>query len=619
MIEEKDQIKHEDTKSIDFSILSWKISIDILPLKISEEADRYRSRALFAFLTISSIVLSIIVYFSSFPRGLYMDDYANLTSVINPVTSKYIPLFDVPVSSFPARYFGLITTYILTALASENEWLTRLLMCFGVVLLALVSAALTYRITRSKLSGLITGALLIVPAIGYEATLWIGASAYIFGIISGVFFLHAVWGAVSSEEMRVKNHLAVFFSYIVALLYGEWLISVLFIAYLFPFLASFQKHERIYASKDYLFRTLFIIGLTLVPSVILYITSYRNGLAKARGGLALSPDQVLVRATQFIEGIYRLFLSPDWGGVLQKEVIYLGLDTLKTNFVTGSSIFLIFSVLFLITLFSGITNNYEKPPYGISIFILSFVLWSVIALLIPAILVNGQIIEYRMFYLPFVAISIAIGMLSALFSSPKKRKNIRFRQLSLVVVFFIVIYNILGTLGYSRTFELRHQLDEAQIMSISKHVPGISLTQKPPVFFVIRDREKHPVDYAPKLSFLLFGVFETPWSAKSSLEKEYRRNDIQAITVNKWVLMNINTTKDTEGNEIMDVNGQKASVSDLILIDIVGEEARLIDSVSIIEINGIKKTIALPMAQVLRARGAGETYSLDLTTKEQLP
>lgn len=103
----------------------------------------------------------------------------------------------------------------------------------------------------------------------------------------------------------------------------------------------------------------------------------------------------------------------------------------------------------------------------------------------------------------------------------------------------------------------------------------------------------------------LLGVFETPWSAASAVQMEYRRQDIRAVASHRWDRLHLTeVTRSSEG-DVVEVTIQNTRVPVAHLVAFTYRQGRIIllNPLVIEESDGNEITVNLPLVERLKRPG----------------
>lgn len=543
-------------------------------------------------------------------RGFYMDDYSNLLRLVDPVTGEARPIQSLVLPDFPARSLTFYAVALLTPYLPSHEFLIRFLTAVGVGANALLLGVIAKKMLKSFLAGLIAGWLFIAPALAPEVVLWLGAATYIFSTTAILLYL---FFAIEELQTQAVNPLRLLITYIlfsIALFFGEGCIVAIGIVVLFSiFYFLCQK-----GSRALLRNTILLIAGPSLIVVLLYVFVYsRSALIANRGGMSTDINVLTGRFFGTFGRLEWMTTSASWGKPLFTEAFLVGIRNLS-NTLYGIVILgaIILSVVGIIVLWRLNTSVLAASRRESVLIVIIGLLWTITSLIFPTIFVQGQILEYRLLYLPSAGLALTITALTTLILG--RRPHII--SVRVTVALFATMLFVCSTtlLGFAQAFAERSALDHAQIQAFVTRVPAQDLPEST-ILVPFQPNEAlfgEPNETA--LARLMVGIFETNWSSEAAFKVAYHRQEMHFITANRWVPFTFSYKK---GADSIGIKGQSVPIADLLVFTYHNEQALPIESITFIQPDGGTETIQLPLVHALKNKGVETMTNIEVPNTPQ--
>lgn len=543
----------------------------------------------------TGVVLSAILGFflHGGMHGLYVDDYTEKAWAFDFMSAKWklnlIPQFHI---RSLAHIFSANT---LNAIP-EHELPARLLIvaihCLNVFLIG----SLAYKLTRSLVVGINASAFFLFPIFANEALLWFDTA--VANTISLALLLIGFHCLLSCRSP--KEDLRLFCCGV-----GAWILMVLFyesglftLLLLPAFFGLSQEHSirrdvKIWISA--LLASFIPIGIYLAmvvrtdPDVI------------SRGGTTLNWEFILTQRVPAVAGRIWWLLS-DWGvrGPL-KEAFRLGWHEWMA---------LPYGRLLITSLLIGVCLTAMLLPRCHGFTPSTSHLLKLVAIscgwiglgFVPIILVKSQIVEVRTLYVPSVGLALCAAAVSGLLVRLLGRWQHTAARAVLVVAGLWVVVGALTMAGLVRTYELRWDLDQRQVAAMQRFLSETSPSEFLWLMPVGLDEQSVGTYWGRNttLDRYLFGVFETPWSARDGIYLKYGSRKVQVLASNRWVPLRVNSLWRYDSREIISltVQGHEIPVSEFVPFTYQHSRVILLNPLEI-----GSSVVNLPLVKQLSAKG----------------
>ncbi len=576
---EEDSLRDAVKRQFVLRIQQWQFTLNVErrgPRRIvSREIWRY-----IPYVGFMAICL-IIGYLAVARRGYYFDEYIYSDGVF--ITYPARMLAEVLRASLLDRSFWL-----------ANEPVVWVLTTCVITANALLTGSLAYRLSHSRAAFWSVVCLSTFPIWAFEATLWFSASTvYLTGTFFALLSLHFFLTSLTSTHQLWLWLVVICFS--VALLFGEFVLSILL---LFPILAL---TARLSAVRRIVFRMAVVLGVLFVVSLVIYFTLYASSQIHWRldaGGNVLSPSLLLERSAGFFSRTYWMTLDPLWGVPLNGDALTHGIHVLAFS----PWLYLLAGIAVLLLVYGTIVWNLseDEAPQRTAFFGLAIVLgliWSVASLLLPGILVPGQIVEYRMLYLPGLGIALVVGVGGGYVTRAARHAVVT--KLWLVVCGLAALLLSIGMVGYADAFRLRYQTDQRYLSAYAEQLSA--LPQAHPMTVVTYITNDKLDDVGQYLTRQLLSVFDVFYIVSVNTQRLIDRDDITYIAFNRWESPGITMDESAPTTNIM-VRDQAVPIDQVLIMTVRDGRILPVESAEIVE-QGITQTVTFPLAKQLSARG----------------
>jgi hypothetical protein len=550
----------------------------------------------------TTVVCLALGYLLVWHRGFYFDDYANYAHLATrPILNAVL---NSPFFPFPVRTLHLTLNLGAVWLLSGHELLVRLLTALGAGINALLLGWLVYRLLGSRLASVISGWLFLMPFYAQEAVLWTSATGYILAVGLGLSLLHTFWSTFDRGQITGRWLALGLISFVLTLLTIETALwSVAFIP-IFGLMAA-VRHNSWKLIKQSLFIFLWLVGLT----ILFFNLFYRSpDIVTERGELDLSLFNTVERSQEYFSRLFWMTLSSDWGWPLMSESFELGLATVFQSWMGVTLFAAAFIVLSLTVLtWSRDTREYLFG-YGAG-FILggAGILWFVVALLFPAVLIGGQILEYRMLYVPSAGASITVGTLVWLITKRLSRQL--WPKVFILVIGLILILSAVFMIGFARIYAARFSLDQQQLAAMVRGIPSERLPKNS--ILIPYNNDENLFGNNDTISMFPFGVLETG-AAESALQIAYSRDDLLAFTSNRWEEMQLEyACKQEPSSNFLNIQTGYGAIDvpidQIVMFSYEADEVIVVENLILADIANSSCTIHFPIAEELRRHNTPTT------------
>jgi hypothetical protein len=534
----------------------------------------------------------LLAYLVVWQRGLYADDYAVRTWVVDPATGGWRPLLDPARHPFfPVRPIGHELDALLAALLLVNEPALRVLAALGAGANALLLAALARRLTGSPLAAAVSGWLFAVPLFAFEAVLWtVGNAHYVFPTTLALLSLHAYGRAVADPVAPGRWTALATVAFAAAVASIEQFAVVVFLVPLLPG-GPPDEPRRIRVRR----RLAVLAPAALVALAVFGLFAGGNRLTAARGGIDANPFHVVQRLPEYAARFWLLTLSPEWGLRLAREAWARGAAVVGSSGAALGALAVTFAgLLVLASGWRGERSAGERADRAVARTLALGLLWLASAYVFPSILIREQASPSRLLYFPIAGASLALGAAARL-ATPRRRGA---ERVVLVACAAVLAASAVGMLGYASAYAERSRLDRRQIAAFRRAVPAALLP--PDVWLVPVATEERLSGTEEATSRLLSGVFETSWSAAAAIELEYRRTDIHAVAGSRWSPARFAVGAGGDGTELR-VQNVAVPLERALVFTYQGGAVLPIES---LRREGDLGALALPVGRALAASGA---------------
>jgi hypothetical protein len=540
-------------------------------------------------------------YLLVWQRGLYADDYAVRTWIVDPATGAWRSFRDpARYPFFPLRPLAIQLDNLLAALLLTNEAALRTVAALGAGVNSLLLAAMTWRLTRSRLAAVVGGWLFAVPLFAFEAVLWtVGNAHYVFPTTLALLSVYAYGRALDEPRAGRKWTTLATIGFTAAVLCIEQFATV---ACVVPFLAAFEPGQGSVEPRRARFKRslTILVPAMLVTALLFGLYAGGNRVVAERGGLDPSVVRIVQRVPAYAARLWLLTLSPDWGLGLGYEAWVRGAAVVSRSWpAIALVVAAVAALLRLLVAWRG-----EGPSEGrcdrAALWATALGLsWFLSAFLFPSILTRDEASPSRLLYFPLAGASLAAGGVAALVT----RRSKAGQRTVLAVCGAVLVGCTLCMLGFASAYAERSRLDERQLAAFTRAIPARSLPRGVWLVPVATDERLFGVENLT--SRLLGGVFETPWSTRAAVETEYRRTDVEAVAGSRWVPLRFELVgaRAASPGELR-VQGVAVPIERTVMFTYRDGAVLPIESLSFQAVDGERRTLHVPASDALRAGGA---------------
>jgi hypothetical protein len=538
-------------------------------------------------------------------RGLYSDDYLRSLELVDAVSGSRKPIWSLEqLPMFPVRSAHLTTARQLATWLADYEFWVRLGMSLATGLNAFLLGLLVQRASQSRFAALVSGWVFLSPFYAYQSVLWVTPSNYIFGGTLGLLGLHAHLTALQVTQRRraVLWALGGFVALLGCLVFAEQSVMLLSA---FPALAMVRGlNGECPTVRERVVRASAILAFSAVIAVVYGAFAYTSSsVLLNRGGLTFDIPLLLERSGDYFRTAYVMVLKPSWGMSLMREAFEAGTQALAGSSTLGFGLFAACVLSLYLSASAWTTTAEEAEPIaprrrlllclGLPMF--------VVPLLLPGILLSGQSLEFRMLYFPGMGASVMLGALTWVAVARVNKPAIE--RVAVFVCGVLALAGSIALLGFSEAYARRYVLDSQQLQDVHTAIPTEML---PPSGLIVPAMfEWRLFGTDDLISMVMFGVFDAAWSADHTLRMAYQRNDVRAITANRWTGMVFEQVQAGENAGQITIQGVPCASETTILL--VPHQGGLvpIELITLSGPDGSDSIFEFSAAAALRAHGSG--------------
>jgi hypothetical protein len=409
----------------------------------------------------------------------------------------------------------------------DQELLVRLLWAGVHIGNVLLASSFAYRLTKSPLVFVATGGFLLFPIPAHEALFWhSGAASALLGTIVALLSVHLLLGAVSRD--RNWKWYAALGLVMVGLIpqFYEQAATCLSILPLLVFVERPISRKRILRAL-----LIFLVAVGLLYLHWFFVLRHSPAVT-TRGGVGSSLGALLFeRLPDTLHGVsWRFFRLYGFSGFA--SAWELGLQRLLESPPAVFAVPLLgigATTLLLLAL-----RQERRCAFHLRRTVILLAVGGVwfLSAFVPALVLQNQIVESRMLYYPWVGLAFALSAGVALLTAKLHRYG-SYVLAILLGCFFALQIPIMA--GFGQVYKLRYEHDQRQLAALANAVPH--LPQGPVFVLPWQQDEDFVTTSAPEHEILerfLLGVFQTDWSAASSLHMLYHNPEIYPVTSSRW-------------------------------------------------------------------------------------
>jgi hypothetical protein len=527
-------------------------------------------------------------------HGLYLDDYALRTRVIDPVTGMHTPMWSRYIETFPARLFMHHLTFALVGAVPRFEFAVRALIALAVGINGCLLGLLVHRCLGSRTAALVASWTFMVPVFAAEVVYWTtAATEYLMAVMWALILALVVCDAATGRRTRMQAIFLCAVTMAMGLMFAETQIAIAVIAPMAAVIAAVRQGHSVRPAAS---RSLWAMSAAVPLLVGFSIIVATSPFAALRGGVEVSATALLWQVRSFTSRAYWLTVSPEWGWPVLRQMAQDGWDGLSGMWagrlaIGGAAA----CAVCIVALWRSRTSD-RAAPYACGIAAVAVGLfWVVLSMFVPAALVGGQVLESRLLYFPTAGAAFAVAGLTWLLEKRTRGAGVLGRA-PLVLGVLGLLAGSTAMTGYSRLYAERFAEDSAQLAAVTDAVPVALLPRNAVVLPYRLDRAT-----AAPASRALSGVFESWWSATEALKAAYRRSDITAVTTNRWDTWRFASSDATAVT--LRVQGAPVSLDRLVVVAEQHGSVLPVRALMIASCGGKSARVVLPAVQAWAARG----------------
>ena len=527
--------------------------------------------------------------------GLHLDDYLQKVLATDEHTHQSSGFFSLRrIHTYPVRVLALASAVGLCDGIPKHAWLVRLVMTSLLGLNAFLLGGLVYQLTESWVAGVVAGWLFLAPVWAFEVVFWASGWFYVPMTTGTLAFLHVCRMAIQTRSRRRFGFCLLAVAGVLALTigFGEAPLSSVGVV---PGLAlALWARSPGVRFRAALARCAALVALSLLVVADAYELLYaRSWVLNARGPIVVEPSTLAERCTEYAERTYWMTMSATWGRPLLRELWQAGLANLQTHPTAAVLLGLVVVAVFATVLSSPRAADRAAPSVAASaVVLLTGVAWCVAGVLLPGILISGQIVEYRMLYYPIAGLCVAVGAVVACLD----RWGARLHRVVLLAGGAAMVGNATLALGMGSAYSARAQRNTRQLDAFAAAFAPESLPPDTVLVPFSTDETFEP--QWPHLCKLLPGVYEAPWSASYAVQ--LRTGQWRAAVVqNRWagMVFSIGPSDAQRGPTHISIQGQPVPIERALVFTYQGGRILPIGTLHVRLPDGHCEPLDLPLAR----------------------
>jgi len=396
-------------------------------------------------------------------RGYYLDDYyfsqISLQEMLNDA-SEFRPLAHI----------------LIYGIFRFDEPIARVVTALLTLWLAFTAGRFAYRLTTSHVAMVFSVGMIAFPVFSTETTLWWSLIGYIVGPLWMVYALHLYLDVVTSPHQRIAKTIGAVVLFVLAFLSAEQTINTLILLPILTLIGLRQSQSPTpRAAVGYMFATGIITVLICAAiAATLYLFS-SNSYVNLRGGSTeMDMGVLLQRAGSWLKTARNVSI-----GRYGRAGLSLGI-IMSRNILTNNGLTLNLLIAAGVTAV-GASALYSREktslPYGWgtwALLLLSLAVTCVSSLVIPAILVAGQGMAFRILFAPMFFVVWFFAALLAVIDHrlPLMKPVVMGLSLLAMIVASVIL------LGHADVFRRAHDLDQKQLVALEQYMPPEILPDK---------------------------------------------------------------------------------------------------------------------------------------------
>ena len=433
--------------------------------------------------------------------------------------------------------------------------------------------------------------------------LWASAGGRIVGACLALLTLHALWNVVGERKSAWRWLPWGTLGFVLTLLTTETyplLIAV------FPLLAlTLTIRDRSW--KPLVYSLSISCSLAVVSALFFALFYYNKKTLEVRGSLDLNPLHVIERCQEYFSRLVWMTVSPYPGQALFSDAFHLGWTTILNN-ATGITLFSMTTAALAVTVFTWRTTQDEflaSTRSGLVVCVAG-IAWCAITILLPGVLLEGPLLEYRTLHFPAAGASVAVG--AAFWLLMKSLRHPLWPKICIAAGGIILLLNTILTLGYARAFAARSSLNQRQLTAVVQTLPSDMVPANS--VLVTYETDEDLFETKDTISSFLVGVLETDWSAKAAFNQAYHRHDLDARTGNRVTKLRFKYDCEKEpAPETLSIkdpyskNFHVFRLDQILMFSCKTDEVAVVEKLKIDGPDGRKCVVRFPIAAKLKQRG----------------
>ena len=517
----------------------------------------------------AALALTVGFFLHGGMHGLYMDDYSEKAWAFDFVAAKW-KLTLIP--QFHIRPLAHVLIANLANAIPGHELAARMFILAIHLLNVLLVGRLAYRLTASRLIGILSGAFFLIPIFANEALLWFAAS--VANTISLSLLLIGFHCLLSCRSPR--QDLRLFCCGV-----GAWILMVLFyepglfILLLLPAFISMAHYDGPRPDRRVWMLAL-VSAYVPIGAYLLVIERVAPEVA-VRGGPTLNLKFILLNrlpdATRQLMGLLTY-----WGvsGPLP-EALALGWHEWMSQLVGQAITVAFLYAIFFLAMTFPVERDTIPDNRRLSRLLFTSLAWMLLSMT-PVVLLRSQGFAIRILYTPSAGFALGAAAIAAMVVNLFRRGTVVLIRAILLTIGAALFLCCLTMSGLLRTYQLRSQLDRRQVDILGQVMPLLPRAKLLWLLPVSLDETTVGKSWGRtgRLDELLFGVFEIPWSAGDAVRLTFGERKIGVVTSNRWETPHMTSIQRFENGDIPAFTMQDHSVPVRQLLAFTYRQGRLI-------------------------------------------
>lgn len=491
---------------------------NICMLRVADPAcenDLVAKMRVWIWISIFALTCGALAHGIHWERGPFHDDYFLYSWSTKPLSDwmDWVLIEVRPVSKL-----------LMILIFQSSELIMRVLVIFAIAVTAAFAGLLVYRTTRQKLPAIVVSLICLAPFTGAEAVTWTSAIAHfvpagLFAVLSLNLFLSAL-RANSSTSRGILGAISVL---LLTLAFGaiEPALNFYILFVGLVFYEHFEDRQQFNANLMLLLTA--SLGL-LMLILLIYMSFYVGAEQVTRRGTIEIPS--VNRVVSFLQGYHNRAFGSTFGRDIQFISFREGVTTILTNSTAALLALGAISSAVLAIIdwprpdYRPIINESYFTRWRIVILISASLLTTVAAMLFPSVLMSDEHGSRRLAYLPGISFALFLGFVIA--AIRQRWCSQKLTKIILAISLTLVLILTLRTLGYTRMYQLRQELDQQQILALKAAVPPSLIANHSVTFMPISVSEEF-VDYRVNSNprHIMIGGFTSPNSVGAILKSIY--------------------------------------------------------------------------------------------------